>query len=40
MLNVACIEGVKPFDLENIKINDGANHPLDKQKLKKQKIVF
>ena len=32
MLNVACIEGVKPFELENIKINDGMNHPLDKKK--------
>ena len=32
MLNVACIEGVEPFELENIKINDGANHPLDKKK--------
>ena len=32
MINVACIEGVKPFELENIKVNDGANHPLDKKK--------
>ena len=31
MLNVACIEGVKPFELENIKVNDGINHPLDKK---------
>ena len=31
MLNVACIEGVKPFELENIKVNDGENHPLDKK---------
>ena len=31
MLNVACIEGVKPFELENIVINDGENHPLDKK---------
>ena len=31
MLNVACIEGVKPFELENIKVNDGVNHPLDKK---------
>ena len=32
MINVACIEGVMPFELENIKINDGINHPLDKKK--------
>jgi len=32
MLNVACIEGVKPFELENIKVKDGTNHPLDKKK--------
>ena len=32
MLNVACIEGVKPFELKNIVINDGTNHPLDKKK--------
>ena len=31
MLNIACIEGVKPFELENIKVNDGENHPLDKK---------
>ena len=31
MLNVACIEGVKLFELENIKVNDGVNHPLDKK---------
>ena len=31
-VNVACIEGVKPFELENIKVNDGINHPLDKKK--------
>ena len=31
-VNVACIEGVKPFELENVGVNDGANHPLDKKK--------
>ena len=31
MVNVACIEGVKPFELENIIINDGENHPMDKK---------
>jgi len=30
-INVACLEGVKPFELENIVINDGENHPLDKK---------
>ena len=30
-INVACLEGVKPFELENIGINDGENHPLDKK---------
>ena len=31
-INVACVEGVNPFELENVTINDGANHPLDKKK--------
>ena len=31
-VNVACIEGVKPFELENVGVNDGVNHPLDKKK--------
>ena len=30
-INVACLDGVKPFELENIVINDGENHPLDKK---------
>jgi len=32
MINVACLEGVKPFELENVSINDGENHPLDQKK--------
>jgi len=32
MINVACIEGVNPFELKNIIINDGINHPLDQKK--------
>jgi hypothetical protein len=32
MLNVACIEGVKPFELNNVSVNDGENHPLDQKK--------
>ena len=31
-INVACLEGVKPFELENILVNDGENHPLDQKK--------
>ena len=31
-INVACLEGVKPFELENVGINDGENHPLDQKK--------
>ena len=31
MVNVACIEGIKPFNLGDIKVNDGENHPLDKK---------
>ena len=31
-INVACVEGINPFELENVALNDGANHPLDKKK--------
>ena len=30
-INIACIEGVKPFELKNIPVNDGENHPHDKK---------
>ena len=30
-INVACLEGVKPFELENVVVNDGENHPMDKK---------
>ena len=30
-INIACVEGVKPFDIENVPVNDGENHPLDKK---------
>ena len=30
-INIACVEGVKPFDLKNIPVNDGENHPHDKK---------
>jgi hypothetical protein len=28
-VNVACLEGVSPFDFEAVPVNDGVNHPLD-----------
>ena len=31
-INVACVEGMDPFELENIGLNDGENHPLDQKK--------
>tara|TARA_B000000460_G_C21251430_1_gene279284 strand:- start:64 stop:435 length:372 start_codon:yes stop_codon:yes gene_type:complete len=31
-INVACVEGIKPFELENVVVNDGINHPLDQKK--------
>ena len=29
-INVACIEGVSPFDFKEVIVNDGVNHPTDK----------
>ena len=29
-INVACLEGVSPFDLAEVPVNDGINHPSDK----------
>ena len=31
-INVGCLEGVNPFDLNNVTMFDGVNHPLDKKK--------
>ena len=28
--NVACLEGINPFELENVPVYDGVNHPRDK----------
>lgn len=28
-INVACIEGVSPFDFDEVIVNDGVNHPSD-----------
>ncbi|MCV2401955.1 GFA family protein [Marinomonas sp. C2222] len=29
--NIGCLEGVNPFDIENVVTNDGVNHPADRQ---------
>ena len=29
--NLACLEGVNPFDLDHVVTNDGVNHPADRQ---------
>ena len=28
--NVACLEGVNPFELKDVPVNDGINHPADR----------
>ena len=28
-VNVACLEGVSPFDFDDVPVNDGVNHPSD-----------
>lgn len=28
--NVGCLEGVNPFDIPNVPVNDGVNHPTDR----------
>ena len=30
-INIACVDGIKPFELKNIPVNDGENHPHDKK---------
>ena len=30
-INIACVEGVNPYTLGDIPINDGENHPLDRK---------
>jgi hypothetical protein len=30
-INIACLEGMEPFKLNDVGVNDGRNHPLDKQ---------
>lgn len=29
--NVGCLEGINPFLIENVQVNDGINHPADRQ---------
>lgn len=29
--NVGCLEGVNPFEIENVLLSDGANHPMDRK---------
>jgi len=29
-VNVSCIEGISPFDFTEVVVNDGVNHPADK----------
>jgi hypothetical protein len=29
--NVGCLEGVNPYDLDDVPTNDGVNHPADRQ---------
>ena len=31
--NVACLDGVNPYELGEVPINDGINHPADRKKL-------
>ena len=33
-INIACVEGINPFELGEISVNDGINHPLYKSKNK------
>ena len=30
-VNIACVDGIKPFEIENVPVNDGENHALDKK---------
>ncbi len=31
-VNVACLEGLSPFDFDEVPVNDGVRHPSDKEK--------
>ncbi|MDE1198841.1 MAG: GFA family protein [Pseudomonas sp.] len=28
-INAACLDGISPFDFENVPVNDGVRHPMD-----------
>ena len=30
-INIACVEGINPFDLKDVPVADGQNHPHDKK---------
>lgn len=30
--NVGCLEGVNPYDLSEVPVNDGVNHPADRER--------
>ena len=30
-VNIACVEGIRPFEIENVPVNDGENHALDQK---------
>ena len=34
------LEGINPFELENVKVNDGHNHPLDKKNERNRRLFF
>lgn len=38
-VNVACLEGMSPFDLEEVPVLDGVNHPSDTGKLRKAGVL-
>jgi len=31
-INVACLEGISPFDFDEVSVNDGIHHPADDKK--------
>ena len=31
-INLACLDNINTFELKDVSVNDGANHPLDKKK--------
>jgi len=37
-VNVACLEGVSPFDFEQVDVLDGANHPRDTGRARKAEM--